>query len=328
MTCLRLIRSVAILLACALTVPGAAAQASNRVIVDRQLELRTDGAPPLKIRVVAPARAGRVPVILFSHGNMLGRFDYDPLVRPLAEAGFAVVLPAHGDAADSLAEVRANPPGVWRSRIADLTLILDRLPAVDRLLRGDGTRIDRRRVGAAGHSFGAHSTAALAGQAVRDPDSGHWAHLGDRSVRAALLIAPPGHFSGLATERRARLPYLDTDGASLRGPLLVIAGERDVSRPTTELGPRWRMDTYFRAGTPDKCLLRIAGADHYFGGLARRLDTAEDDDASQRVAVVAAATGFFTATLSSRPREWQAQVRALPGATCPEPETLSRKPQR
>ena len=96
-------------------------------------------------------------LIVLSHGSGGGRADQAWLAQRLAAAGFLVASVEHpgnrfGD--DSPEGVVA----VWR-RPQDVTFVLDTLLDDPQI----GPRIDRRQIGAAGHSSGGYTSLALAG---------------------------------------------------------------------------------------------------------------------------------------------------------------------
>lgn len=139
--------------------------------------------------VGVPARRGRFPVVLFSHGNVSTRVQNTALLEELASHGFVCVACDHphdaaivnfpdGDVAEFEWEVPSGltPRGVLDFRTSqvemradDLSFILGALAAWD---RQEGHRfygrLDCARAAAVGHSFGG----ASAGAAVQVRRSG------------------------------------------------------------------------------------------------------------------------------------------------------------
>jgi dienelactone hydrolase len=127
--------------------------------------------------------AGKRPVLLFSHAFTADRFVYGALVNDLASRGYVVIAVDHPPDAFAVeypggelvegqygrplapAQVTAQDLGeLTELRAADVRFVLDR--ALKRAKRGGGFlagHLDRRRVGALGHSLGG-STAARAAQ--------------------------------------------------------------------------------------------------------------------------------------------------------------------
>ncbi|PYI03321.1 hypothetical protein BO78DRAFT_451962, partial [Aspergillus sclerotiicarbonarius CBS 121057] len=91
-----------------------------------------------------------------------------------------------------------NPPTdplFWRSRITDMTTIIDRLPEIESrypaLLHG---RLDHTRIAVAGYSLGGHTAGMLLGGTLLDPETNHaLVDLSDSRIKAGILLAAPGN---------------------------------------------------------------------------------------------------------------------------------------
>jgi dienelactone hydrolase len=128
----------------------------------------TLAVPPVRVhaRVDAPARPGRLPVVLFSPGFGTPRVLYQALAEDLASHGYLVVAVDHtGEAPMEFPDGQIQLPGAFGSdpiaaasatRLADMRLVLRRLDAM-----GPGPRADRGRIAAIGHSLGGSTSAAL-----------------------------------------------------------------------------------------------------------------------------------------------------------------------
>lgn len=232
-----------------------------------------EGGDVLRVRVTLPLDApGRLPVILFSHGMMLGRSHYAALTDWWARAGFVVLQPDHADAAvDGFAAPMPLPPDLWRRRIEDMHRLLRSLDRIERAAPFLHGRFDPHTVLAAGHSFGAHTCAALVGARVWDEGAGsggHFADFAEPSVRGALLMSPPG--SGGADLSAAFRPnggFFTVDWDAISRPVLTIVGANDDSREMTIRDADWRADIYHRSAVPDMGLMTLEGAGHYLGGI-------------------------------------------------------------
>jgi hypothetical protein len=115
----------------------------------------------------ARARAGRLPVVLFSPGYGVARVSYQAICEDLASHGYLVIavdhtgetpvefpggdieLPSDSGGSDPIATAATT-------RLADMRLVLRRLSTM-----AAGPRGDRRRVAAIGHSLGGSTAAAL-----------------------------------------------------------------------------------------------------------------------------------------------------------------------
>jgi predicted dienelactone hydrolase len=150
------------------------------------------------VRVWLPARVAAAPVIVFSHGLGGSGEGYAFVAAHWAARGYAVVLPTHPGSDTSVwkdvppAERAAALRGAaslrnFVLRAGDVRAVLDALerwnadPAHP--LRG---RLDLARVGMAGHSFGAVTTEAVAGESF--PVVG--TRYTDSRIRAAVVMSP------------------------------------------------------------------------------------------------------------------------------------------
>ncbi len=137
------------------------------------------------------------PAILFSHGFTGCGTQSVFLTEALAQAGYLVLAPDHGDAAcgpghegklfEKLSTMRSEEPfthpDVWseatyRDRGADLEAVLDTILKEKSF---QGVPIDSSRIGLAGHSLGGYTVLALAGA---------WPSWKDRRVKAVLAVSP------------------------------------------------------------------------------------------------------------------------------------------
>ncbi len=268
---------------------------------------------PVRIRI--PDGDGKVPVILFSHG-LGGSVDAGTTWgEAWSENGFAVVHVQHpgSDAsiwqnekgvAARLAAMRAAMTGEQlRARADDVGFVLDELGRRGAEGRCDLGRVDLDRVGMSGHSFGAHTTQAVAGQTF--PGVGQRG-LRDPRVRAAVAFSPGPPRGGDEAVRAAF--------ASITMPFFSITGTEDESAMVPDVTAGDRELPYRSMPAGDKYLLVFDGATHADlsggGGVedagARRFPRRGaaggrrgTDDAGEHIdEVVAAATvAFWKATL-------------------------------
>jgi dienelactone hydrolase len=136
-----------------------------------------------------PARAGRRPLVVFSHGFGGERRQTTHLCTHWASHGYVVAAMDHvGNTTQDMMQlampgsVRPDPRALGQGFVADRPA--DVSFVIDRMLAGEGgLEIDADRIGVSGHSFGGWTT--LMSVAC------------DERVRAALPLAPAGGRSPL-----------------------------------------------------------------------------------------------------------------------------------
>lgn len=233
---------------------------------------RADRAVPVKIYYPSD-RNDPAPVVIVSHGLGGSREGYAYLGRHLASYGYIAVHVTHeGSDTAALTTAIAQSIGVQAAlkliaakpaniinRPKDLSFAIDRLldlNKADGQLKG---RIDSERIGVAGHSFGAYTVMAVAGQHFF-LKSGQEVNLGDHRVRAAVVMSPPVN----ALEARQFVP--------ITIPMLLMTGTLDQSPLGTGGGPDDRRKIFDMLTGCDRYLLVFDGGDHMvFSGSGRAL---------------------------------------------------------
>jgi dienelactone hydrolase len=229
------------------------------------------------IKIYYPANISeQFPVIIFSHGSGGSKDTYPELARYWASHGFIVILPTH---ADSIALRRrqgervtretafggqAVNPELWTSRPLDISLVIDRLAEIERLAPELKGRINSRKIGAGGHSFGAYTAQLIGGATIKLENKEKLVSFADIRVAAVLLLSAPG---------RDQKGLVTGSWDNFSTPLMNITGSNDrVSGAKGLNGERWLPDTKtesFKFSRPgDKYLVFIEGAYHGLGGIS------------------------------------------------------------
>lgn len=282
-------------------------------------------AVDLQVRVSAPVTGSELPVILLSHGaghsnNLSSLNGYGPLASFWAAHGFAVIQPTHLDSATLGLRDADDPeaPLYWRSRAEDMTRILDQLDVIEAAVPQLPGRLDRSKVGAAGHSMGGQTVSMLLGARLTDPRDGTEVNLAEPRIKAGVLFSAPGRGDALSEFAAKNYSFLSTmDFSTMTTPALVVAGDKDASPHLTVAGPDWHADPYVLSPGP-KSLLTLFGAEHGLGGISG-YDAAETTDENPgRVAAVARLTWAYLRTeLCPGDGAWQAACDALTAEASP-----------
>jgi dienelactone hydrolase len=258
----QLLRGAAAALACTL-LPGRAQDAPPFQTIDLDwADAARQRAVPVRLYLPANPQnsAQRVPLLVFSHGIGGSRAGYSWLGRHVAQHGIASLHVQHvgsdrtlwtgsvlglvGRLSDAARDTEAI------ARVQDFRFALDTLLAGE--LAG---RIDRSRIVAAGHSYGANTTLLASG--ARVPREGRVIDLHDARVRAAVVISAPPFYGEAEPEKIL---------ASVAVPSLHVTCTEDVIRiPGYYSGAEDRVKVFDATGGPhgpDKWLAVYEGGSH------------------------------------------------------------------
>lgn len=208
---------------------------------------------PLRIRFPAPDTPVPAPgraVVLFSHGLGGTRAGGAVWGEAWAAAGFVVVHLQHpGSDLEGLRAGlrRAASPQQLLDRLEDVRFVLDE---IDRRRRsGEAAWATTRAgsVGLSGHSFGAHTTLGMAGQAWPG-----WPPVDEPRLAAFVTMSP-----ALPRAGDARTAF-----AAIRRPLLCLTGTRDGDVIGNGSTPERRAAVFDALPPGHKAQLVLQDADH------------------------------------------------------------------
>jgi predicted dienelactone hydrolase len=215
----------------------------------------------VRLYVPADARAGGLPLVLFSHGLGGSRRGYSYLGSHFARNGMASLHVQHigSDRAlwgGSPLALAARLQAAARDsealdRVADLRFALDTLLANGPDLALP-TAIDRSRIVVAGHSYGANT--ALLASGARVQRDGREIVLRDERLRAAILISAPPFYGEGALEPILRPLQLPT--------LHVTATGDDIQVPGYFSSYTDRVAVFEAIGSQPKALAVFQGGSH------------------------------------------------------------------
>ena len=272
--------------------PPAAAQAVEVVRCEWHDAAR-DRDVPAKIYFPKEG-AGPFPIIVFSHGLGGSREHYEYLGRHWAGCGYVSVHLQHLGSDDGVWKGKApgEIPKAMLGSTMDLRNAANRPKdvsfAIDQLLalNGDASsplkgRLDSKRIGVAGHSFGGFTSMAIAGQEF---GPAQWA---DPRVKAVIEMSAPV----------ARPATRDHAYAKMTTPVFHMTGTKDDS-PIGETKADERRIPFDKMTAAETCLVIFKDGDHmiFSGRLAQDAERKKQDAIFQDL-ICAGSTAFWDAWL-------------------------------
>jgi dienelactone hydrolase len=222
---------------------------------------------------------GPFPVIIFSHGLGGSREGYEYLGRHWASHGYVSVHVQHlgSDSAvwenkppaEIMENMRASAANLQNAtnRPLDVSFAIDQMEKLNREAGPLKKRLDLGRIGVAGHSFGAFTTLAIAGETFVAP-GGKEVTMGDARVKAAIPMSSP------TPQARARL---DRAFGSIKIPCLHMTGTRDSS-PIGQTTPEDRRVPFDHSNGSDQFLITFKDGDHMIFSGRGRMGGGEKDE--------------------------------------------------
>lgn len=277
--------------------------AVSEMLLDWRDDARGRDVP---VKVYAPEAGGApFPVVIFSHGLGGSREGYAYLGRHWASHGYIAVHVQHIGSDESVWKDQTNrsermkraaaDPRNALNRPADVQFVLDRLERVQKEEGPLKDRLDLSRVGMAGHSFGAHTTLAIAGQAFVTP-TGRAAAMDDWRVKAAIAMSP-------SVPRRR--DDLDTVYAGVKIPILHMTGTHDDS-PVSDTRAADRRMAFDHIKGAEQYLLIFKDGEHMVYTGRRRLRGEPGREERFVDLILQSTTAFWDAYLKCDPaaRRW------------------------
>ena len=155
-----------------------------------------DRGTDLQVRVSAPVSGSQLPLIVFAHGYHNSADGYAPLVQYWAARGFVVLQPTFLDSLTlNLAPDDLRTPDIWRIRVQDMHRVFDYLDHLDQFeaaVPGLAGRLDRRRIAAVGHSWGAQMAGMVLGARIIGADGQPGESMADARVQVGVLLSATG----------------------------------------------------------------------------------------------------------------------------------------
>jgi predicted dienelactone hydrolase len=227
------------------------------------IDVARDREIPIRVLLppedAGPSRPAALPVVLFSHGLGGSRAGSPFLGKHWAARGYVVVFLQHRGSDESV--WKDQPPAKRMAAMREAAsgknylLRAQDVPAVlDQLARWNGEtghalarRLDARNVGMSGHSFGGHTTQAVAGQ--KFPLGGQG--LTDARVKAAIVMSPSAPDRG----------DINAAFGSVKIPWLLMTGTHDTAAIGSQT-PESRRRVFPALARGDKFELVLDKAEH------------------------------------------------------------------
>lgn len=209
--------------------------------------------------------AGKVQgVVIFSHGMGGRRTGADVWGKAWAQAGMLVVHLQHpGSDNEALrggfsALAKANSPEQLLVRVADVKFAIDEMQRKTAAKQGPWADVPLQRLAVAGHSYGARTVQALAGQNY--PKANGWSGL-DKRIKAFVAMSP-------ALGKGANAAQARLDAKAMTRPMLLVSGSLDGEVLNNGETVESRRMVYDALPAGRKALLYLQGADHLtFAGI-------------------------------------------------------------
>jgi predicted dienelactone hydrolase len=211
----------------------------------------------LPLKIYYPQGAGPFPVIVFSHGLYGSKDGYFALGQYWASYGFVSIHPSHADSMKDSGfrgrlRTAMEDPRLWSGRPQDISFIISSFAEIGRLapeLRG---KLDVKRVGVGGHSYGAYTSMAIAGSAVTMPGAAKPTSFGDARVQAVIALSPQG---------AGEMGQTEHSWDNIRIPVLTMYGSRDMA--SQRRTPDWRSQPFHYEPPGDKYDVELKDATHF-----------------------------------------------------------------
>ena len=240
------------------------------------LDARRNREAPVKIYYPKTGES-LSPIIIFSHGLGGTREGYEYLGRYWASHGYVSVHLQHKGSDDAVWKGAAQPMESMRkaamdlqnaiNRPLDVRFAIDQMADMNRKETPLKGRLDLDRIGMAGHSFGAYTTLAVAGEVFVGPRGNEFT-LSDPRVKAAIAMSSPAP---------RQKDHLDRAFGQIKIPCLHMTGTLDYSL-IADNKPEERRIPFDHMNGADQYLVTFKDGDHmiFSGSRGRMRNGAKD----------------------------------------------------
>lgn len=251
----------------------------------------------IPLRIYLPTNTTPEPVVLFSHGLGGSRAGSTFLGEHWAARGYVAVFVQHPGSDDAV--WRGAPPGEQMQalrqaasldnfllRVQDIPAVLNQLAlwnsAMDDKKSDLAGRMDLKKVGMSGHSFGAVTTEAVSGENL--PYTGQ--RFTDPRIKAAIAFSPSPPHMGSA----------DSAFGSVKIPWMLMTGTKDVA-PIGDVDVASRLKVYPALHGAPKYQIVLFNAEHSVFTDRALPDDREPRNPNHHRVILALSTAFWDAYL-------------------------------
>jgi predicted dienelactone hydrolase len=264
----------------------------------------SDGHPTRQIllRVYLPQGQSPAPVVLFSHGLGGSRESNSFMGQHWAARGYVAVFMQHPGSDDAIWREKAVAQRMAAMKQAAsaqnlVTRVKDVRAVIDQLTRWNSEkgsvlqgRLDLKKIGMSGHSFGALTTQAVSGETF--PLGGR---MTDSRIKAAIMFSPSSPRRGNASEAFGAVAI----------PWMLMTGTKDVA-PIGDADLASRLAVFPALPPGRKYELVLDNAEHSAFTERALPGDREKRNPNHHRAILAISTAFWDAYLNSNAaaREW------------------------
>jgi predicted dienelactone hydrolase len=279
---------------------SAATSKKSNVVYQDWSDSKRHRTLPVKIYLPETGK-GPYPTVVFSHGLGGSREAATYLGDYLVRHGYLCIFVQHPGSDSAIwkpymtqgrqailehMKSSASPQNLI-DRAGDISFVIDELVRRNRDDEVLGKKVDLNEIACSGHSFGAGTTLAIAGEMYL------LGSLADRRIKAAMYLCPPVNVARLVKGKTF---------VSIAIPGLVLTGTEDNS-PIGNTTAADRRIPYDEIKAPHQYLVNFDGANHEtFGGGRAYLDTPKTAKFHEMICKVAGE--FLDATLRNDAKAW------------------------
>jgi dienelactone hydrolase len=237
--------------------------------MSRTVVLKASGGRRVPLKIFYPQEGGPYPLIVLSHGTFSSIERYDLIAEYWAAQGYVVILPQHKDANYGVVPTGyAVMQEVTVTRVADMSLVLNKLNTIEGQIPELAGRIRRGGYVAAGHSIGTQVAMLNTGLRYRTEFNDSVMASNEYRYKALVLVSDPGKMRLMPEDLwlASSVPTFMATGTDDYG---LMGSREESTEPQSEV--------VSTGADVDRYMLLLDKGDHYFGGLVQKEVDAEPD---------------------------------------------------